>query len=425
MPLPVGVIGEWILPEVGELEFDYTSARRPPVGVPTFSDVYFTNMMITLQSEDGTSPQNLILALRMISHNMYITSLQMRELLGCFLAKGSRIEVCVIFFNRVADIWNEKLFRVRLDGKEELMKRIGPLSFCPFIQIDQAQFTLDFANNDERILGNMLCLLCGKEARTGIRDYSYTRTDGSLDPMALGIPRSWDSVEKMPRNGVFTCTYLVAPEQVVFKARRDNLERLGGWATTVNEDEVMWWGGLDESPPDVLEFLNFLCAHYDDIWQAFTLIDGEDGNGVLTLQEFNEGYHEMGCKKYDGPNEFDRIKAVFRFLDPSGEGEVSKDEWGILDRTFQEIKLCIYEFCQFLNRTFGPDLAESWQFLDADGSGEIDIDEWMDAVTNIGYFGPSHPIFKFLDKDDEGTVSYDEFLLLDTLKVKDEAIGPK
>lgn len=137
---------------------------------------------------------------------------------------------------------------------------------------------------------------------------------------------------------------------------------------------------------------------------------------MITRKEFEEGYHEIGCNKFEGPDEHERINAVFRYLDPSGEGEVSREEWAILDQFWKEIKLSIHEFVSFCSRHFGEELANTWAFLDDDGSGEIDQDEWVEAVKKLGYFGPAGPIFNYLDKDDEGTVSLEEFQELEEFR---------
>merc|ERR1712196_710993 len=139
--------------------------------------------------------------------------------------------------------------------------------------------------------------------------------------------------------------------------------------------------------------------------QAFLAIDGEDGNGQISLREFEDAYRAMGCRKFQGPNEMERLRAVFRFLDPSGEGQVSKDEFTVLSQMFNEILLSIEEFVEFCVRNFGHDPEDTWNFIDADQSGECDEDEWRSACESLGYMGPVMPIYRYLDKDDEGTVT--------------------
>merc|ERR1711920_691895 len=97
-----------------------------------------------------------------------------------------------------------------------------------------------------------------------------------------------------------------------------------------------------------------------------------------------------------------------------------------------EMRQSIREFVQFLERTFSrkdkkasnspdeedaPDAA--WDFIDDDGSGEISEDERVAIVQeSLHYFGPCITIFHFLDKDDEGTVSLDEFRALEVFRRK-------
>jgi len=92
---------------------------------------------------------------------------------------------------------------------------------------------------------------------------------------------------------------------------------------------------------------------------------------------------------------------------------VSRAEWNILGQLWKEFDLSIREFVHFLTLTFGEDLADAWTALDDDGSGELTEEEWMSAVLNIGYFGPSKLVFALLDNSDDGSISYDEFEVLE------------
>ncbi|CAK9111135.1 unnamed protein product, partial [Durusdinium trenchii] len=176
--------------------------------------------------------------------------------------------------------------------------------------------------------------------------------------------------------------------------------------------------GLNEVGEDVLDLLEFFISRYNHVNEAFHHIDGgvregEGGNttsnGELTLREFEAGLRDIGCHKFRGPNEKERIGAVFRYLDPGGEGNVSLQEWQILDQLWKEFVLSIQEFVQFLIYAFGDELEFAWEELDDDGSGELSEDEWFGAVKRIGYFGPARVVFALLDGSDDGNISWDEF----------------
>jgi hypothetical protein len=111
---------------------------------------------------------------------------------------------------------------------------------------------------------------------------------------------------------------------------------------------------------------------FSNVYEAFTLIDGPGGNGVITILEFRDGLKELKFERFKTPrkdgivaDEHKRINDVFRYLDPGGEGSVSKAEWGVLDQLWYEYQLCIHEFVHFLQRTFGDDLMIAWGFLEA------------------------------------------------------------
>merc|ERR1712228_419326 len=112
------------------------------------------------------------------------------------------------------------------------------------------------------------------------------------------------------------------------------------------------------------------------------------------------------------------VVAAFRAIDGvSGEGTISECEWLVLDQLFEEMNLCLEEFVKFLERAFGcceQVLERAWQVLDEDSAGELTEDNWKDVVEErFNYFGPSKIIYHFLDKDDGGTISWDEFRTLE------------
>jgi len=140
------------------------------------------------------------------------------------------------------------------------------------------------------------------------------------------------------------------------------------------------------------------------------------GNGEVSLKEFEEGVKKFKCPKFQ--NDRQRMINVFRYLDPGGEGQVSRSEWGALKELAQELQMSIQEFLAFLQRMFDGDfLGAAWDLLDDDNSGSVSKEEWNDAVQQrLKYFGPCDSIFAYIDKDDEGTISLDEWRHLEDFK---------
>lgn len=428
-PLEANSVSEFKLPECDMFEFDYSSGKRPPTSAPVLDETTFSNILVTLH-EAGCEEAHQVKVLRTTAHHMFIQAVQLRSLLGIFRDEVQRMELFVIFFLRVVDMYNEKVFRVRFERDVDVAKlrhRLGYVTMFPFVQPEQAHFDMDFSVYDQRLAACIFVNLAAKESKHNIRDPSLVRADGTLDPLLSGVPMTWQFLDKIPKGGVFSVSYKCAPEERNFKARKQMFEQYGFWRLDATEKEVMWWVGLREVPVDVLEYLEFLLANYGDHDMAgiFRKIDGEDGNGVISLREFEDAYKEMGCHKFAGPGEAARVEAIFRYLDPSGEGQVSEEEWGVMEMLKKEVHLSIIEFVQFCERTFGDDLADAWHFLDGDGSGEIDWDEWCQAVQKVGYFGPAKQVFSHLDKDDEGTVSLDEFELLQSFQDASRAEGSR
>lgn len=415
----VACIAEFNMPEYGSLEFDYISSKRPPKDALPIGQDTWDEVLLALQ-HSVCSTLDQIEAVTMISHYFFFTALQMRELTGIFKETAIRCEFLVRLFLRLTDMHNEKIFRARFEDPVEFARvqnRLGHATFFPFIQPEQSVFELDFGIYDQRLAAHFLLTITAKEARDNLREYNYTHADGTVDHFVSGIPRTWDFFDRIPKEGVFRAKYNSAPEDRDFGERCRLLQKYGFWAPPADAD-VMWWSSISECPLDVVEFVEFLFTKYKGIWKAFKIIDGPDGNGQITLREFEEGIEEMKCTKFNGKNKSERITNVFRYLDPSGEGQVSEGEWGVLDQLLSEIKLSIKEFVDFCERTFGEDLMYAWHALDADKSGEIDEDEWKQACQECGFFGLTEPIFNFLDLDDEGTVSPEEFALLEVFQTK-------
>eukprot|EP00929_Paragymnodinium_shiwhaense_P043445 TRINITY_DN2233_c0_g3_i1.p1 TRINITY_DN2233_c0_g3~~TRINITY_DN2233_c0_g3_i1.p1 ORF type:complete len:1506 (-),score=258.98 TRINITY_DN2233_c0_g3_i1:434-4951(-) len=422
LPIPAPTLAEWSIPESGILMFDYSSSMRPPSNAVMLDDDTFTDLICALeqnesfvrrQDNEQAFAHSQLLALRSTSHLFYVSSMQMRSLLGIWHGEEARGECTVMFFDRVADIHNEKVFRVRVANQIELTRlrsRLGFIKSFPFIQPEQASFTLNFRHYDERLVATVLVALQRNESMNNLRKPSLTRGDGTADPLTMGVPRSWEKVEGVPHDGLFEVTYVCSPDDRNFNTRKQLLDRYyGAYTKTPPESQVRWWGAVSETPEAVLEYLFFLKEKYRDLRKAFVDIDGPGGNGVLSLREFEDAIIEMKCHKFKGPDEKKTVENIFRYLDPSGEGTISMKEWLVLELIWKEVELSVQEFVGFCVRTFGQNLITTWKALDKDNSGSIDMDEWVDALEEVGYFGPAMPVFFFLDADDDLQVSFDEF----------------
>lgn len=369
-------------------------------------------------------------ALRQISHHVYVTSLQLRELLGYFQEESARAECFVILFNRICDMHNAKLFRVRFESQDELERlrdRLGHTSSFPFMQPEQAIFKFDMAKRDQQLAANLIIFLATKEKFINLKDYSYINADGVAQEMPTGVPASWQQLSKMPVSGTFCVSYTCAPEDRKYEVRRQLMERYGGWSPPEDWAEVAWWTGLNELPPNVQKFVDFLASRFSEINEAFNVIKG-GSNNAFTLRDFEKGIEKLKCRKFQGPGETVRITEVFRYLDPSGEGKVSRLEWTVLEQAWKEVRLSIREFVQFCDRTWPPmqgagsNLEDCWTALDEDGSGTIDESEWRQILDRLGYFGPAMPIFRFLDKGEDGSISMEEFRTLEVFRDESDAL---
>lgn len=413
-------VAEWSLPEIAEFEFDYVSNQRPSSGTKELSEDLWEQILVEMY-HCGCTPEEKIAVLRSISHNFFICSMQMRQLIGYFRTQAQRAEAFVAFYLRIVDLQNSKLFRVRFESQEEVKKlqeRLGYASYFPFLQPENYRFSLDLAYSDQRLCASMLVAMSLKEKPHNIRDPEWIHADGTKDPLTLGVPRSWEHHNRCPPDGVFRGTYVCAPEDRKFELRKQLAETYGFFKVTVAEADVLWWTGLTEPPPDVLDFLEFLISRVDHVNEAFTVIDGVDGNGEITLREFEDGLRELKCHKYKGKDEKLRIGNLFRYLDPGGEGTVSLDEWQILDQLWKEFDLSIREFVQFMMLTVSDNLATCFAKMDEDGGGELSEDEWIEAVKEMGYFGPAKVVFALLDTTDDGSIELDEFMVLEKYKGK-------
>ncbi|CAE7212589.1 RPA1 [Symbiodinium sp. CCMP2456] len=245
--LSVKLLTEWAMPEFGEFECDYATSYHPKQGSKPLSDTLWESVMMAIY-DSPCRPEDQLKVLKIISHQIFLSSLHIRQMVGFFRKDEDREEALVMFWPRVIDKYNAKVFRVRFEKKEDV-ERLGYITFFPYFQPENAVFRFNMAVYEQRVSACLFVQLmlrempgnikesCGgpsdeqscaaKQAFRPGKDPTYEKPDGAaeafkhlmihepssqcgglmgryildgndcfdcsctLDPMAMGVPRSW------------------------------------------------------------------------------------------------------------------------------------------------------------------------------------------------------------------------------------------
>jgi len=413
--LDVDCISDWFMPEHGFFEFDYVSGRRPPPGAGALSEGQFRHVMHELQRQ-ALRPAQRVRALRTVAHKLYLKAAQVRELLTICGQKQDCADVVVMLFFRLVDPENEKICRVYFDDPQDVFKiwnRLGSLPCFPFVQPEQTEFEFHFHRRDHRLAANLLFNLADKEGTSNLKDIRFVLPNGKVDPLERGVPRTWSSVDRIPTGGIFSVRYGSSPEdrKIEFRSRMANT--YGYWQMDTDEDRVQWCANLHDCPKDLFSFVDFLRWHYATFQDAFLAIVGK-GNAFISMSQFEIGMERIQCERFAGPDENQRIRDLFRYIDGNMNGKVSLKEFVSLDQFVRELTLIVQVFMQVLGvRTGDSSLQEAWRLLDPEGAGCVLEEHWRARCAAAGYRGPARPVFNFLDWRMRGHVARADFLLLE------------
>jgi hypothetical protein len=420
-------LAEWMLPEAGYLEVDYLSNVRAPRGSEALNDLLWGSVL-QVMFDSPCSADDEIGTLRSLAHLFYLTSLQIRQLVGVYKKDSQRADALVTLFNRITDMENSKLFRVRLGNNllTKLCNRLGFPAFFPFYQPENFHFDFDLAHNDQRMCAFLVVNLAVKEKVSNIMDPRTMDSEGHWQFFPQGLPTNWADKNKVPRMGRFSGTYMCAPEYRKFEVRKKLGDTYGYFNVSAKDADVTWCTGLNEPPPDVIKLLEFLLSQFKDPSAAYIALgggDGPDGQGCVTHGEFESALVDLKCNKFKGPDERKRLNDVFWYMDPGREGSISREEFYLMDQLWKEVDLTLRELTQHLCLTFAGDLSLAWKWLTHHGfpdeKEELTKDDFARGTKQAGYFGSpgsSQAVFGVLDWSEDGLISEDEFQVLEAYK---------
>ncbi|OLP80408.1 hypothetical protein AK812_SmicGene39185 [Symbiodinium microadriaticum] len=265
--LPVQDVKQWILPMSDAFAFDYVSCKRPSSTEPTMESQDFDKLLKLLTRRNGTISEIRLKALRSVSTYIFITATQMRQILksiGRAAVQSVRKihSFQVLFFFRVVDMQNEKIFRCAFESPEQLLnvqKSLGFLASFPYIQPDHWTVDLDLTQHDQRRALHCLWTLAEHEKLEHLtKVVVYTTGTGNI-----------------LQGNQFLVSYVGGKDTRNWAFRKKLY--------------VQWWSSLTEAPEEVSKFLQLLVGKFSDFDEAFTFMDGGvRGNGVINLKELHD-----------------------------------------------------------------------------------------------------------------------------------------
>lgn len=402
-------LAEWAIPEFDALELDYSSARRAPSGSKALDECTFRRILHTLHGR-GVMTEGHLQALRLASDKFFLTSLHLRELVCAFGEQASRLECIAIFFTRLVDPHNSKVFRICMyEESNELHSALGFIDFFSFMQPEQGTWRLDLERSDQRIMAGLLLQLADGENQRNLLNCRLTRKDG----IAEADPNPKD----LPNEGIFEAAYPFAPSKVDFHLRQKFGQMYRGLATALEEDAVQWWTGcMPDIPDNIVHLAAFLALDAQDPQAAFQSM-ACSGAQAVDLEVFEAWLDKSSCQKFQEDRKT-RIKALFADLDTDKAGQVTPQKWRLVEQLWREVRLCLQQFKRHLELAFGGDLAQVWGLLSGD-TAEVKLEDWDVAAKRLHYFGPAAPVFKALDREAAGRITQTDFRSLDMIRHQD------
>lgn len=288
------------------------------------------------------------------------------------------------------------------------------------MQPEFEQFHFNFHFHDERACISNLLAISSREDPGYIRNPVYILPDGTIDPLKMGIPRSWEMQDRVPVGGTFKCSYVCAATQRNFMNRKHLCKTYHFSDVHQLEKEVEWWTNNREVPSEVIDLALYLKEKNLDLKKVFDSFDGADGNGEVGYIKLIRGLEGLSWPNPEIERSENELKelyvTVFRCLNANGHGTMVRGDWTILQQVTDDIQQTIGECLQYLLRISDGSWNNMWKKLDVEGLGSLNREAWLRAVERLCYFGPSELVFRAARK--EGNITKESLRSLEPILQK-------
>mmetsp|Transcript_78708 Transcript_78708/g.138856 ORF Transcript_78708/g.138856 Transcript_78708/m.138856 type:complete len:1576 (+) Transcript_78708:47-4774(+) len=451
---------EWRMFHSGELVFDYVPLCRPQKGTEALSEEVWHETLEELKralgthrrkneldeaDENGMSHEQVTWVLKAISSRVWIRCHQLRSLLCVFLDRDDRASVLTVWFMRCID-WpiNNKVCEAKFSQQAwlELVNRLGYLNLFPYFQPELSSHNLDLVSHEQRRVLHVLVRLSNAEHISNIKkpkvDWNGPQAHPEFVPFTAGIPLSWENFDAINTQGNVELSYACSMENVKLKTRRRLAATVGGWGNLPDDQATLassinFWATLESVPEEVVKVIVFMIRNYSSINSAFGKLNG-DGDNSLNHKEFVSNLQRVGCcrskkvkeqmtgfvlqdsqalESYDEHDsvQYEQLSSVYRFLDSSNDGEISRKEFDALERIWKELHQSMYEFKKDMETCYGT-LSSAYETADEDGSDALSFEEFTILVQATRFDGPIKQIFLFMDMNGDDEIQKYEFELL-------------
>ncbi|CAE7478397.1 CML34 [Symbiodinium natans] len=454
---------DWRIPPQGLLTFDFVALYRPPAGAKPIPIETWGNVLAAMQAaltlkkkghinteeddeESAEKVNQAMWALRGISSRVWILSRQLRNLLCIFLHRGDRAAILCMMFLRCVD-WpiNGKCCQPKFTKShwKGLSEKLGYMNLFPYGQPEMSFHTIDLAQWEQRRCLHTLVRLSNAEDAVNIKnpvmDKDANPNAPAFQPFVAGIPNSWAEWDNVPAQGIMQCSYNCAVDRQNLKVRRRLAATVGGWAN-LPDTAFDLWSCLEDVPPEVLKVVVFMIRNWKSTDAAFTALNTQPDN-MLNHKEFVDGLAKAGCCRTRRPRlrttnltvpvgsrsvpgspsgewesddsvQLDALSSVFRYLDTSHDGDISRREFETLERVWRELQQSMYELKNDLEIFYGS-LTKAFEAIDVDESGAISFDEFRKCVEATQFDGPVMEIFMFVDLNGDQEIDGHEFFILE------------